>query len=198
MKSALQTPLLLDDIRFDSPPLGWVSNIKFEDWDLADSEKFPQLAAEKLRQQKWLQSVEKLGLLHLRWIPHYHRVPITIFVIRKLLCLVHDRYLWLEGSIPITNKLIHWISWLSIKGSNPADIAEKSSDLGLAEDMKAKYKLEKKKWGYVIESIKYRGVRISTQFLASKLMRKCHVDEVLTSVIALVEQCAERVQFKWV
>lgn len=48
MKSTLQTPLLLDEIRFEGLPLGQIPNIKFEYWDLVDSEKFPQLAEEKL------------------------------------------------------------------------------------------------------------------------------------------------------
>jgi len=55
--------------------------MKFKDWDLADSDKFPYLATERLMKQKWLRTVEKVGLLHLRWITHYHRMPITIFVI---------------------------------------------------------------------------------------------------------------------
>lgn len=62
--------------------------------------------------------------------------------------------------------------------------------MGLPEEMKAKYKLEKWKRGYVIASIKDRGVRVVTQLLASKLMRKCHVDEVPASVIALAGKCA--------
>lgn len=68
-----------------------------------------------------------------------------------------------------------------------------SSDMGLTDAMKIKYKLENWKWGYAIASIKDRGVRITTQLLAGKLMRKCHTDEVLTNVIALLEQCVERV-----
>lgn len=47
MKSALETPLLLDEIRFDGLPLGRVPNIKFEYYDLVDNENFPQLAVEK-------------------------------------------------------------------------------------------------------------------------------------------------------
>lgn len=80
-KSTLQTPLLPDEIRFDGLPLGRIQNIKFEDWDLADSEKFPQLAKEKLLQQKCLWGVAKARLLNLRLIPHYHCAAITIFVI---------------------------------------------------------------------------------------------------------------------
>lgn len=53
--------------------------------------------------------------------------------------------------------------------------------------MNAKYKLEKRKRGYVIASIKDKGVHVATQLLASKLMSKCHADKVPASVIALVE-----------
>ena len=96
--------------------------LKFEDWDLADSEMFLHLATESLMKQnlegpvitlelrKWLRGVEKAELLHLRWTRHFHHAPITIFVIRQLLCLVHDEYLWLEEPIPIMAALIHWIS----------------------------------------------------------------------------------------
>lgn len=61
--------------------------------------------------------------------------------------------------------------------------------------MKAKYKLEKRKKGYIIASIKEKGVRIATQLLAAKLVRKCHADEVSASLIALMEQFAEGVEF---
>ena len=70
-------------------------------------------------------------------------------------------------------------------------IAGKGSDLALAEAMKAKYKLEKKKRGYAISNIKDKGVRVATQLLAGKVMRKCRADEVPAPVIALAEQCME-------
>lgn len=123
-----------------------------------DSEKFPQFAADKLLQHKWLRGVENVGLLHLLWIPHYHCGPITIFFIWKLLCLVPYGYLWLEDSIPIMDDLIHRISWLPIKGNNATNIIGKCSDLCLVEAMKAKYKLEKRKRRYVINS-KHQGPR---------------------------------------
>ena len=87
--------------------------------------------------------MEKAGLLHLLWILHFHPAPITIFVIRQLLYLFHDGYLWLEDPIPIMTNLIHFISYLPCKGKDPVTIAGKGSDLALAEAMKAKYKLEK-------------------------------------------------------
>lgn len=156
-KSVLQTPLLPYSVTFECSPLGQVPTLKFEDWDLIDSEKFPHMTMEilmkkkvegpviMLEPQKWLRSVEKARLLHLRWIPHFQRAPITIFVIRQLLCLVHDGYLWLEESIPNTTELIPRISQLPCKGRDPTEIAGRSSDLALTEAMKTKYKLEKKK-----------------------------------------------------
>ena len=106
--------------------------------------------------------MEKVRLLHMLWIPHFHHVPITIFVIKQLLFLVQDGYLWLEEPIAITTDLTHKISQIPCKGKDPATIAGKSSDLALAEAMKIKYKLEKKKRGYTITSIKDKGVCIAT------------------------------------
>jgi len=68
--------------------------MKFEDWDLVDSKKFPHLEASQLMKQskegsvialepwKWLRGVEEARLLHLLWIPHFHSAQIMIFVIR--------------------------------------------------------------------------------------------------------------------
>jgi len=76
-------------------------------------------------------------------------------------------------------------------------IVGKSSDLALTEAMKKKYKLEKKKRGYTISSIKDKWVHVATQLLTRKVMRKCHDDEVPEPVVALAKQCAEGVQFNW-
>jgi len=89
----------------------------------------------------------------------------------------------LEEHIPITVDLIHCIFWLPYKGKDLVTIAGKGSDLALAEAIKAKYKLERKKRGYAISSIKDKGVHIANQLLAGKVMRKCHADEVLASMI---------------
>lgn len=88
--------------------------------------------------------MEEAGLLHLLWILHFHWAPIMIFVIRKLLCVVHVGYLWLEEPIPITAKMIHRISNLPCMGRDPMEITGQSRDLVLTEAMKKKYELEKK------------------------------------------------------
>lgn len=61
------------------------------------------------------------------------------------------------------------------------------ADLTIAETMKKKYNLEKKRRGYAIISIQNKGVCISTQFLAGKVMRKCRGSEVIATVIMLAE-----------
>ena len=81
-----------------------------------------------------------------------------IFIIRKLLFLVHEGYLWLEELIPITVDLIHRISNHPCTRRDPMEIAGQSGDLALKEAMKKKYRLEKKQRGYVITSIQDKGV----------------------------------------
>ena len=49
---SLQTSLLPNEIIFDGPHLGRVPALKFEDWDLADHEKFPHWATAQLMCQK--------------------------------------------------------------------------------------------------------------------------------------------------
>ena len=99
---------------------------------------------------------------------------------------MHDGYLWLEETIPITPNLIHHVSRLPYKGKDLATISEgKGSDLAFAEAMKPKYKLEKKKRGYAISIIKDKEVHMATQIMAGKVMRKCHADEVLVLVVTL-------------
>ena len=105
---------------------------------------------------------------------------------------MHDGCLWLEDPIPIVTELIHHVSWLPYKGEDPAAISEgKGSDLAIAEAMKKKYKLENKKRGYTISSLKDKVVRVATQILARKVMCKCRAEELPTPMVALAEQCVE-------
>ena len=132
--------------------------------------------------------MEKAGLLNLLWVSHFNRAPVMIFVIKKLLYLVHGGCLWLEEPIPIMDHLIHRITRLPCKGEYPTDISEgKSSDLAITEAMKKKNKLAKKKMGYAISSINDKVVRVATQILASKVMCKCRTDKVPAPVVALAK-----------
>ena len=69
--------------------------------------------------------------------------------------------------------------------------------MAIAKAIKKKYKLAKKKRGYARSNINDKAVRVATQILLGKVMRKCRVDEVPTPVVALVEQCAEGVKLNW-
>lgn len=140
----------------------------------------------ELELHKWLRGVEKAGLLNFLWVPHYHRAPLTIFVIKQLLCMVHDGCLCLEEPIPITDHLIHRITQLPCKREDPANISNgKSDDLAIVEAMKEKFNQEKKERGYVISSINSVVVRVVKLILVGKVIRKCHVDEFSAPVVAL-------------
>ena len=82
-----------------------------------------------LHSQMWLCGVKEARLLHILSIPHFHQALITIFVIRKLLFLVHDGYLWLEETIPIIAEHIPRISWLPCVGRDAAEILGTSGNL---------------------------------------------------------------------
>jgi len=59
--------------------------------------------------------------------------------------------------------------------------------LAIVEAMKKKYKLAKKKRGYAISNIIDKAIKVETQILVGKVMRKCRADEVPTVVVALVD-----------
>lgn len=94
ISNTFNTPSLPEGVLFEGMDVGGIPSMKFEDWDLVDSEKFPHLETSKLMEQStegvvttlqpwtWLCGVEEAMLLHLLSIPHFHRAPITIFVIR--------------------------------------------------------------------------------------------------------------------
>lgn len=148
----------------------------------------------ELEPRTWLNGVDKVRLLNLLEVSHYHHALVTIFIIRKLLSLVHDGCLWMEEPILITNLLIHRITQLPYSGEDPTNISEgKGGELDLAKVMKKKFKLEKKKWGYAISNINNPTVKVATQILQGKVIWKCRADEVPMPVIALVAQCVEGV-----
>lgn len=139
-----------------------------------------------LEPRYWIKWVDKAGLLNLPWVAYYNRAPITLIVIKQLLCLVHDGFLWLGELILITDMLIHRITLLPHSGLNPAnEFGGKTGKCNLTERMKDKFKLPKKLHSYSIYSITDPAVNVATQILAGKIMRKCHADEVSAPVVSL-------------
>ena len=87
-------------------------------------------------------------------MPHYNHTPVTVLVIKQLLCLVHDGCLWLEELIPITDRLIHRIINISYIGEILVLIfGGKGGEQVLTESMKEKFKLLKKPCEYAISNI---------------------------------------------
>lgn len=211
-KVTLHTSLLPNKIAFEGTHLAYVPHLKLEDFDLADMEHFPHLATDKfmhrvfykdtgvtaLELRKWIKWVDKEGLLNILWVPHYNRIPITMIMIKQLLCLVHDGCLWLEEPIPITDMLIHKITQLLHLGLNPAmAFGGKTGECDLTEKIKDKFKLVKKLCGYSISIITDPIVKVDTQILVGKIMRKCRIDEVRTLDVSLAAQCTEGIQLNW-
>jgi len=113
-------------------------------------------------------------------------------MIKQLLTLVDSGFLWLSMSTLITDIMIHWITLLPHSRLNPAkEFSRKMSKHNLAGKMKDKFKIEKKSRRYSVTSIIDPVMKISTQILVRKVMKKCHADEVLTLVIPLTAQCIE-------
>ena len=177
-----------------------VSHMKLEDWDLDDTKRFPHLTTDTfmtrvfykysgvttLELSKWIRGVDKARLLNLLWVPHYHRAPINLIIIKQLLCLVHDGCLWLGESVPITDMLIHRITLLPHSGLNLAkEFCGKTGEHDLVERMKDKFKLVKNLRGYSISSITDPTVKVAIHILAGKIMRKGHADEVPLPVVSL-------------
>lgn len=176
-KFIINMPLLPENITFKGPRLARIPHLKMEDWDLADRERFPHLVMENYMKQvyykessvtalepvEWIRRENQSGLLNLLWVPHYHRSNINIIYIKKLLTLVHDGCLWLSALIPITDMLIHQITFLPHLGLNPAkDFGGKTSERDLVEKMKKKVDLVKNPRGYSITHITNPAVKIST------------------------------------
>ena len=125
-----------------------------------------------LQRKEWLQKVENDGFLCLLSFPHFLWPPITILVIRQLLCLVHNGYLWIGKPIQIMAELIHRISLLPCEGRDPREIVDKSGDVTMTKTLKRKYKLEKGKRLNIIDNISDRAVCVATQLLARKVSAK--------------------------
>jgi len=200
------TPLLLENITFEVLHLARIPHLELEDWDLGDIEQFPHLAIDTFMKRvfykesgvivlelvEWIRRVNKVGLLNLLWVPHYHHAPINLTVINQLLFLLHDRCLWLSELILIMDMLVHLITLLPHSGLNLAKVfGGKTSECDLAENMKDKFKLVKKLHGHSTTNISDPTVKVTTQILVGKVMRKCHADKVLTRVVSLVAQCME-------
>ena len=108
-------------------------NLKYQDYNLLDPEKFPQFQAERymcriivpvtnngmLAPQEWIENLALSGLLNLLCIPHFACIPELNAVVKVLISCVHDGYLWLDHKIELNVDVIHQITRLSKVGIDP-------------------------------------------------------------------------------
>jgi len=147
-----------------------------------------------LEPRKWVKGMDKASPLNMLWVLHYIRTPLTMVVIKQLLC--YDGSLWLEEMITIIDMLIHRITQLAHLGENPAmAFGGKIGEHDLIEAMKKKFKVTNKPNSYAITDIIDPTIKVAMQILVGNIMRKCHANKVSAPVVALAAQCAEGVQF---
>ena len=80
-------------------------------------------------------------------VPHFGCSTQVTVVVKQLLALVHDGYLWIRNQkITINRELIHQITGLLTEGPEPSiDFLEKHEDVKLAHSMKERFGLTKGK-----------------------------------------------------
>ena len=80
-------------------------------------------------------------------VPHFGRSTQVTVVVKQLLELVHDGYLWIRNQkITINKELIHQIIGLPKEGPNPSiEFLGKHEDMKLSHSMKERFGLTKGK-----------------------------------------------------
>ena len=109
--------------------------------------KYPETGATLLEVKQWAAGLEKAGLLKMLDVPHFGRSTQVTVVVKQLLALVHDGYLWIGNQkININGELIHKITGLSKEGPDPGiEFPSKHDDAKLAQSMKECFWLMKGK-----------------------------------------------------
>jgi hypothetical protein len=126
-------PPMSKDVIEEGTLLGQIPNLKYQDYNLLDLEKFPQFQADRymcrridpvmnaktLALQEWIEKLPPPGLLNLLRIPHFACSPKLNAVVKVLLSCIYDGYLWLDRKIDVNVDVIHRITGLSKVGVDP-------------------------------------------------------------------------------
>ena len=112
--------------------------------------KYPDTGATLLEVKQWAAGLDKAGLLNMLDVPHFGRSTQVTIVVKQLLALVHDGYLWIgDKRVPINGELIHRITGLPREGPDPGiEFPSKHEDTKLEQSMKDCFGLTKGKQGY--------------------------------------------------
>ena len=122
--------------------------------------------------KQWATSLDLAGLLKMLNVPHFGRRTQVTIVVKQLLALIHDGYLWIgDKKIIINGELIHRITGLPMAGPDPGtEFPSKHEDTKLAQSMKERFHLTKGKRGYHTSVIQEENIRFASELLACKIM----------------------------
>lgn len=183
--------------------------MKFDDYDLANEETFPELALEyylervfyddvmKVESMPWARMLSNARILNLLRIPHIERHPIIIVCVRHLIALAHDGCLWIQNKIQIDVALIHWITDLPKKVPHPMAQYGKTWELKVAARVKKYYKVGRDSRGFLVQPLKDPVIHLGTLVIGCKLRCKCCPKVVLAHFITLERQCEKGVSYNW-
>jgi hypothetical protein len=94
--------------------------------------------------------------------------------------------------ILIDTNIISQITSLPTQEEDPTLLfVDKKSDMALSEAMREKFHIVRGVHRLDVPSIYDPTIRIVTQVLTCKLLKKCRKDQVPTSVIVVAEKCVE-------
>ena len=111
---------------------------------------------------------------------------------------MHEGLLWLDRKVDLNVHLIHRITGLSKRGSDPAKhFVGKELDRQTAKRMKHLYNLQKGGRAFDAIIIEDDTVRFTVQLLAGRLLCTCRPIEVRAIVVALAHCVKEGVEYNW-
>ena len=169
-----------EDVEEEGSLLGYVNDLKYQDYNLLDHIKFPQFQVnqymamtmnlatkvEALTPQAWIASLQPSGLLNLLQIPYFGKSNEINDVVKVLLSCVHGGHPWLDHRVDITIDLIHRIIGLSKTGADPAThFVGKDQDRKFVARLIKKYNLTRGGWAYDAAQIEDKPLRFTIQLL---------------------------------
>ena len=155
-KYIVPLPSMPEEVWEQGNLLGKIDQLKFQDYNLQDPQKFPQFQADqylvvreelvtkrqRLALQPWIEVLEPSGLLNFLRIPHFGQSVEVTIVVKMLLSCMHEGFLWLDRKVDLNVHLIHRITGLSKRGVDPAKhFVGKELDRQTTERMKRLYNL---------------------------------------------------------
>lgn len=148
--------------------------------------------------QPLIEVLEPSSLLNLLRIPHFERSTEVTTVVKILLSCMHEGFLWLAKKVDLNVHLIHRITGLSKRGTDPTNhFVGKELDRQIAERMKRPYNLQKGGRAFDAAIIEDDTVWFTIQLLAGCLLHTFHTTEVPATVVDLAHCVKEGVEYNW-